>query len=289
MKSIVSELQTEALDREVQITDLLRKSLLVARKLKVTDIEEWIELELNGYGVADKIPKYRKVKGQVKAKNPMRGWIPVSFKTSEDAEVFSKQNVGQPISEIVSLSKSSEETGDGFLINFSPEMEQFIMRAGGRDMQPALHVSKASIDAILDAVKTIILKWTLKLEEDGIMGDGLSFSKIEKEKAAQTSYSINNFYGSVSHSQIQQSTTNSTQCVSMSSSQLQELTNWVTELKKDVDRIGLASDREQEFAAELKTIESQLSSSNPKKLILHEAIHSVRNILEGATGRRMSA
>ena len=39
MTGIVLELQREALDKTVQISDLLRKAMLVARKLKVTEIE----------------------------------------------------------------------------------------------------------------------------------------------------------------------------------------------------------------------------------------------------------
>jgi hypothetical protein len=42
MTGIILELQKEALDKRTQISDLLRKALLVARKLKVQEIESWI-------------------------------------------------------------------------------------------------------------------------------------------------------------------------------------------------------------------------------------------------------
>lgn len=48
MEGIVLELEREALDENVSIEVLLRKAYLVARKLKLTDFEEWINNEQNG-------------------------------------------------------------------------------------------------------------------------------------------------------------------------------------------------------------------------------------------------
>src|SRR5271154_2225264 len=79
-ESLVIQLQRECLDRQTYSTlDVLRKALVVAKKLDVTDFQEWIERELKGYGPGDDIPKYRVVKGELKARNPYRGWIPVVF------------------------------------------------------------------------------------------------------------------------------------------------------------------------------------------------------------------
>jgi hypothetical protein len=62
MTGIVLELQREALGKGVRISDLLRKVLLVARKLKVSEIEAWVLSELNGYSDGAEIPEYRQVK-----------------------------------------------------------------------------------------------------------------------------------------------------------------------------------------------------------------------------------
>ena len=49
---------------------------------------------------------------------------------------------------------------------------------------------------VIDAVRTMILNWSLKLEEEGILGEGLSFSEEEKQKAAtSTQIRIENFQG----------------------------------------------------------------------------------------------
>lgn len=70
MSKIVLELQQEAISKESDILNLLRKAYLVARKLKLNEFENWINNELNGYEAMDKLPDYRKVRGEVKAWNP---------------------------------------------------------------------------------------------------------------------------------------------------------------------------------------------------------------------------
>jgi len=63
------------------------------------------------------------------------------------------------------------------------------------------------IVGIIETVKTIILNWALKLEEDGILGQGMTFSSKEQEKATSSPAShVTNFYGPVGQSQIQHAT-----------------------------------------------------------------------------------
>ena len=71
MTSLVTELQREALDKSVPAGDLLRKALVVARKLKIEDIQPWLKSELNGYSNSEEGPKYRWVTGEIKAFNPL--------------------------------------------------------------------------------------------------------------------------------------------------------------------------------------------------------------------------
>lgn len=96
MTSVVVDLQTEAMSRSVPISDLLRKALVVARKLRVDDFREWIELELSGYGTSGDIPDYRETTGQVKAWNPYNGWIPVHFPDAETRRTIPGENAAKP-------------------------------------------------------------------------------------------------------------------------------------------------------------------------------------------------
>jgi len=52
MASLVLELQQDALDPTVPVSNLLRKVIAVARKLELGDLEKWARSDLDGYGTA---------------------------------------------------------------------------------------------------------------------------------------------------------------------------------------------------------------------------------------------
>src|SRR5437016_14497886 len=104
MKSIVIELQHDALDSKTSITDLLRKALVVARKLNLSDFESWINAELNGWPNYDDIPTYREVRGQVHALHAYQGWLPVLTTEAVIEEMITVRKMREPISEIERMS-----------------------------------------------------------------------------------------------------------------------------------------------------------------------------------------
>lgn len=112
MKSLVHELQREAMNPNTRLTDILRKALVVASKLRVEDFKEWIESEMKGYQDGMNIPTYRRVNGQVKAWNPYNGWIPVIVQDTKITNLISNRSIGQPISELESLCQQNEDGGD---------------------------------------------------------------------------------------------------------------------------------------------------------------------------------
>lgn len=59
MEQSVYELQQMALDKNVDIEELLRKTYLIAVSTNQRDIEEWILNEQNGYKCVDNLPEYR--------------------------------------------------------------------------------------------------------------------------------------------------------------------------------------------------------------------------------------
>ena len=78
MESVVIELQRELLENDCDILSALRKAHVIASKLELKEFDEWIMSELNGYQCNEEnIPDYRSIKGELKAWNPYRGWIPV--------------------------------------------------------------------------------------------------------------------------------------------------------------------------------------------------------------------
>ncbi len=285
MKPIVIELQQDALDRDVPVTDLLRKAYIVARKLKIAEFEEWLSKELEGYTNISEIPEYREVVGEVKAWNPYHGWQPVFFEESHVAEIASKSTNGQRIAEIENLLNSiSENKGGNLQIPFPPEQQNIICKAMGRQTQVTLMTSDSGLVRIIDAVRNIVLNWALKLEEDGVLGEDLSFSEAEKNKVEQHSYNVNNFYGGVTGSQIQQSSTDSQQTQEINSFSIEDIGSFISKLKESIGNIELEEEAKKELNAEISTVEIQTASPKPKNGIIKESIISIRNILEGASG-----
>ena len=67
--SLIDELQLDAANATVPVSSSLRKALIVAARLGVRDLPEWINKELSGYGHDDTLPSYRVVFGQLKGKS----------------------------------------------------------------------------------------------------------------------------------------------------------------------------------------------------------------------------
>jgi hypothetical protein len=200
MGSIVLELQADAMDAETDLGSLLRKSFAVATKLRLTEWIAWCRSELNGYETGATIPQYRVLQGEMKMFNPYNGvWMqfvglgPITTSCT------------QSIAEIQDLTKGK----DGMIYQSVPPA----VYAQIKDVitPPKLILQKNSLVGILDAVRNTILDWTLKLEADGVLGEGMTFSQQEKKTATtnETNYHIGNFtgvLGNVSDSNLAQRT-----------------------------------------------------------------------------------
>ena len=283
MDSVIVELQRDALDRKVPITDLLRKAFVTARKLKIAEFEKWVTNELNGYENVEDIPEYRRISGSAKAWNPYHGWQPVVFPDSEIEKALSIRPCNQTIAEIESLLGTESKSGT-LQMPYPADTEQQLRKAVGFHTQITLIIPSTALVRIVDAVRTIILNWSIKLEEDGIIGVGLSFTKQERETAERTSYNINNFYGPVQSPQIQQQTSRSFQVSSVSQFDIDSVKEFLSSIGKQVERLNLSPDIKKELNSEINTGIAQTESPNPKHSIIRESLSSIRHILEGAGG-----
>lgn len=195
-KSIVLELQLLATETDVPIAELLRKSLLIATKLNLIEFKKWINNELHGYTDSD-VPDYRIIYGQLKAKNPYRGLIPFMTGDQEMTNLLSRTEIYDSIESLVDLVINRSDQGY-FQIPYPEEAQRMIMQM--QDSFSPLPVIRIfgpnQIVAIIDKVRTKILEWSLALEQQGILGEGLIFTEAERRKAvANTSVNIQNFQG----------------------------------------------------------------------------------------------
>ena len=93
------------------------------------------------------------------------------------------------------------------------------------------------------------------------------------------------YVGSMHHSQIQQGTLESLQYQSSADVSTDRLLEFIEEAKVRIDELSLVNNQRDEFIADLSTIEAQARSPKPKQTIIHEALASVKSILEAAAGQ----
>jgi hypothetical protein len=179
------------MDKRNEVDDLLRKCTVIASKLQLADFLLWAKRELNGYGSGDELPDYRVVGCEMKAWSPYNcQWVPLVC-TGEPHEALRKRPVSQRIVEIQDLVSRQ----DGLLGMPMPESVAYkLMVSADAPTPPMFIISRTSLLGILDAVRTLVLDWSLKLEADGILGEGMTFTKEEKQTAQNNTYIMGDNY-----------------------------------------------------------------------------------------------
>ena len=226
MTSIVLELQSKALNTATAVSDLLRTALVVAKKLRQDDIIKWLNCEMNGYTDDDEIPQYRQIAGQIMINNPFYGLQSVVFESAAEAEIVSKKPFGVPISQIENL-LASKRSGTVLGIPLPPGLELRLMQLLNSNIPPVFIANESQMHSVLDIVRNNVLEWTLKLEENGVLGNDMTFTPDEKKQASTIIYNI----GEMHNSQIQQGTINSTQTQTNQSLDLKYFNDFIKELK----------------------------------------------------------
>jgi hypothetical protein len=85
-------------------------------------------------------------------------------------------------------------------------------------------------------------------------------------------------------SQIQQGTVESTQSQHIESKTKNDISEFVELVKTKLPDLRLDAEDLAEIEADINTVQSQVSSSRPKKSILRECLSSMQRLLEGAAG-----
>ncbi|KYD25834.1 AbiTii domain-containing protein [Parageobacillus toebii] len=284
MGSLVRDLQKQAMDSSIPITDLLRNAYVVAKKLKIKEFEKWTNLELNGYK-DNNVPDYRIIQGQIKAFNPLYGcWIPVFFDNTKWTKALQIGVITQAISEIVTLINTSDET---LQMEIPPEIEKYLLETMEVPLKIAKLISKSQLQKIVDSVRNAVLEWALDLESEGIVGEDMTFTKEEKQLAQSVTYNIQNYIGgSVYGSQIQQGSSHSTQSQTLNVNDIKDI---IESLKNCINDLELNEKDKKLIEANIATAELQLSSPEFNKTILRECFKTIRNVLEGITASHIAA
>jgi hypothetical protein len=286
MSSLVLQLQSEATTEDTNVTDLLRKAYVVSRKLNLDDFEAWTKKELDGYDADDELPPYRLVDGEPKAQTSF-GTKPLLILDEKLLAVFSTAHVRQPASEVSETVTAAREAGTGNLLWSNPTVSPVLAKSIRGEGIPVLALPASAFASILDAIRNTILEWSIDLEEDGILGKGMTFSSDEKKKVQESGYSTEHYnihIGEMHGSQIQQAGPGSDLKISITQDAAKKIENFLSALKDKLADFELTKEQEGEVHADIKTVESQLDSPKPKSSILKSSLQSMKNILENAAG-----
>jgi hypothetical protein len=277
---LVLELQRDALDSKVAVSDLLRKALVVATKLGVKEFQEWVTKELTGYWKDDDAPAYREVRGEVRAWNPYHGWQPVIFENGEAAERLSRRHCAQPAPELEALLDSKE-----LQMPFPPELAR-TLTANARPFraQITLLISRSAIVGVLQSIRTTVLNWAMRLEAEGILGEGLTFTAEEKQAAARLGGQAI-FNAPVGSVQVQGSGRDQIAHVTLNTTvDTKAVERLVAQIEAALEKLDLPAEIAAEVVAELETAKAQISSPKPKVGIIRSALGTVHRVLEGTAG-----
>ncbi|SSY80881.1 hypothetical protein [Alysiella crassa] len=205
MGSIILELQELAANPDSNVEELLNKTYMVARKLKLEELSKWCNLELQGYqDNLENIPSYREFYGQLQVYNPY--WGLQSLPVPDDIRAkITLIRFPESIGGILNYLDNGE--CNTLELSLSYDIRKILIKAQRAPLEPKLYFSTTNLKNILSQVRQVVLEWALKLEEEGILGEGIQFSKSEKEKAMTTQFHIQNmqgFVGNISGGNMQQ-------------------------------------------------------------------------------------
>lgn len=285
MSSLVLDLQQEILKPDCDILNALRKAHIIAIKLKLTEFDNWLQSELNGYETnQDLIPDYRKISGQLKAWNPYHGWIPVIMQDSRLEEALCHRKMWDSIGDIIELYSKSKGS---IILTFSADVAAKLDSWSNAPFNTnySLHVSNHQLKSIVDKVINCLMEWTLKLEENGIVGENMRFNETESASAKDIPQQIN-YYGPVINGNI-----SSSQIVSGNNStvtySVQAISDALNEIRDSLAKEQIAGE-DMENALELLSDISDKVERNKKPNIIKSALVGLKDFVL-ATGANVTA
>lgn len=283
MPSLVEELQRDALDHRVRLSDLLRKAKTIAVKLDLPELEKWVESELNGYPSGADVPEYRVIIWQLQGFNPFHGWRPVQFNSTATEQKFTKRHITSQVAELESLVAKSS---DGQLqVPLSAEAQHLIRNATGFDFEFTTAMSASDVIGILDAIRNAMLDWSLRLEKSGVKGEGMSFSDDERKKAHETQAiynigKIDTFTGNMGSGSgnfsVEGNTVNVTSKLAIES--------LIRKIRDNEAQLGLEPESTRELRQALDGLQTEIKATQPSAKRINGFLASVRGIAEKAAG-----
>ena len=219
---LVKDIQLDILNNK-DIVSILRKTLVLAKKLNLSDLEILIKSELNWYDNKGKIPKYRIVKGaRIVWWNPYYGWILANIDNDKLFDLLTTIKIYESISVIEKFAQRWAA------VSLSTEYMSSFMNIS---TEYKVQVGKTPFINIIEYLKNFILETCIDLEKEWINGNWISFSNKEVQVAKNIPSVTNIFYWEIKTNNLQISSDNSQQNIEVSALNIDEIKNFLSQLK----------------------------------------------------------
>lgn len=284
--SLIGEIIEKSISSDTSLAQLLRMVKVAAFRLDLPELGDWVQNELSGYD--SNTPDYRSVEGQVVAKSPYHGWIGVGGDPTT-LRMLQKRKMAGSIAHLEAMiTQTSSEDGAGFCVMpFNPEFVQKVLgRSSSMAETMGTQITTASIIAVLDQVRGKILDWAIEMEKLGVVGEGMTFSRKEKEEAAKATTQII-FSGSIGTFAGNLGTGNSSGPITVSNTDLIEVIQLARNIQSSVpDLIKIGA--ESSLSTIMDNLTTELEAPSPDKNKVSSFISLAQTALAGASGNLMA-
>ena len=285
---VVLQLQADAVNPSIPVAATLRLAKVIATKLDQKDALKWIDRELNGYlGMqTEDLPSYRILRGQPKAYNPYRGWQAIHFQDADIADKCSIAPMGLPIGAIEEELRTEKSSTVQCMFPYPPETQATIRKAIRMQTDVTIFLAQNQIVGIVEAVRNLVLDWSLELEKAGILGHDMAFTVQEKQASTPVtnSFIIQNV-GVLGNVSDNASVTNTQTAIARI--ELELLRDFLAQTKAALPL--LPETAKAELRPVLAKLEHEAAQAEPDSGKIVGFLRSARSICEQAAGNLIAA
>ncbi len=173
MSSELSILIADASVGKISLIDLLRRAKIFAKKTGDKDFLQWVDKELEGYE-NKKAPDYRKVKGQIKALNPVMGWVPVQLSEKMD-KLLTNIAIKHPVSHLEEL---LEDKSGHYTIPLTGDALKNFQSSVGLETRFEFHFQRSELKTIVERIRNRLLDSLLEKEIRGNSEESSSGQRV---------------------------------------------------------------------------------------------------------------
>lgn len=264
------------------ITDVLLKTKIFASLRGDLELLAWINKELNGYESSD-LPSYRNLSSGIKIQvfKPFQGYFSMNFnlsliQNSSIRDIMSKMPFYSKLGEIEELVIGDD--GDGIIARDLPLVGygQIAKYIYGDLQQAQQYVSKAAVKQIVVSVKSILIDFLLKFNEE----ENIDFNTFVKSQPTMVTNNITAAVVNTGNGSIDASNTTN---VVGDSNNVTLTFSCQRELLDIMDRIDrIASElNEVKYSDISMDIRNELNNPSPSKKFLTRCFQAIPSVITG--------